>query len=92
MSATLTITRGELVAIIDSASKECSKRTRAKLRAVAETTDAVAVGWFHCDGVGCPIRQAGEPPRTRSFEKAFDRAMWARFNRTPDEIFVVQVV
>ena len=92
-----TIERSELVAIIDAASEGCAESTRAKLRHVAETTDAVAAGWFHCNGVGCPGSQAKR--RNQSFQEAFDRAMGERFGRKwndnaifhPFEPFVVKV-
>jgi hypothetical protein len=71
--------------------------TRAKLLAVAERTDAVAVGWFHCDGVRCPARQAGR--HNQKFQTAFDQAMCARFGREwprDDDLtapaFVVRIV
>jgi hypothetical protein len=71
------IQRDDLVRIIDAASEGCKNSTRAKLRAVAETTDAVTVGWFHCSGVGCPSRQARR--HNQVFQAAFDRAMCERF-------------
>jgi hypothetical protein len=68
------IERDELVRIVTEASATgCAERTRRKLIAVAETTDAVAFGWFHCDGVGCPARQARVHNQT--FQKAYDEAM-----------------
>jgi hypothetical protein len=78
-AATCVIERAELVEIIDQASAGCVESTRAKLRAVAETTDAVAVGWWHCDGETCPSRQARRT--NKHFQEAFDRAMYERFGR-----------
>jgi hypothetical protein len=74
-----TITRADLIAITDAASEGCVESTRAKMRAVAETTQAVAVGWFHCDGERCPASQAQR--RNQRFMEAFDRAMAARYGR-----------
>jgi hypothetical protein len=71
------ISRADLVRLVDQASEGCANSSRAKWRAVAETTDAVAVGWFHCDGAHCPARQAGR--RNQSFQEAFDRAMATQF-------------
>lgn len=72
-----TIPREELVRIIEEASIGCADSTRAKLRVVARTTGAVAVGWFHCDGVACPARQARRANQT--FQREFDQAMYERF-------------
>lgn len=91
------IERAALVEIVDTAASEgCAASTREKLLAVAETTGAVAVGWFHCDGIGCPTRQARR--RSQPFQTAFDRAMAERFGRAwddgarqPFEPFVVTV-
>lgn len=96
-SSVESIPRSELVRIVDEASAGITESTRAKLRAVAETTDALAVGWFHCDGARCPARQAGR--HNQEFQTAFDRAMAERFGRdwnegfeqTPFEPFVVRV-
>ena len=89
---TETITRDEFVALVDKASEKCAESTRAKLRAIAETTDAAAVGWFHCDGVQCPAMQARR--RHQGFQAAYDHAMFARFGLDADETnaFVVEVV
>jgi hypothetical protein len=70
----LQISRADLEQIIGAASEECGERGRAKLRAVAATTDAVAFGWFHACGVACPARQASY--RHQGFQKGFDRAMF----------------
>jgi hypothetical protein len=85
------IERAELVRIIDAASEGCTESTRVKLHAVAETTDAVAVGWFHCCGYLCPAMQASR--RNQRFQEAFDLAMSTRFRRTATRSqFVVRVV
>jgi hypothetical protein len=76
----LVIERAELVRIIDEASAGvCAESTREKLRRVAETTGVLAVGWFHCDGVQCPARQARRT--NQRFQSAFDTAMAERFER-----------
>lgn len=75
-----TITRDELVEVIARAAEGITASTRAKLLKVAETTDAVAVGWWHCDGVSCPMRQASR--RNQAFMTAYDKAMAERFGRT----------
>jgi hypothetical protein len=71
------IERAELRRIVNRASIGCAPSTREKLRSVAQTTDAVAVGWFHCNGVGCPARQARRP--NQRFQEAFDLAMFEHF-------------
>lgn len=78
-----TITRAELVNVVDTATAGITASTRAKLLAVAESTDAVAVGWFHCDGCLCPASQAGR--RNQRFMEGFDRAMAQRFGRVVSE-------
>jgi len=85
------ISRDDLIRVVDEASEGCAESTRAKLRTVAETTDAVAVGWFHCNGYGCPARQARRP--NQRFQQAFDTAMFARYGRDLDTTysFVVRV-
>jgi hypothetical protein len=81
MNETFTIERSEFVSIVGLASAYgCADSTRAKLRQVAETTEAVAAGWFHCDGHQCPAMQAGR--RNQLFQTAFDRAMAAHFGVT----------
>jgi hypothetical protein len=98
VSTTETIARGDLIDIVDAATYGLTASTRAKLLAVAQTTEAVAVGWFHCNGVTCPARQARR--RNQDFQTAFDRRMAARFGRewddeaipSPFEPFVVRVV
>src|SRR4051794_3095601 len=88
-----TITRKELVRIVDESSRGVTASTRARLLAVAETTDAVAAGWFHCDGVQCPASQAGR--RNQQFQEAYDYAMALRFDVAPEDMsiepFVVRV-
>lgn len=86
---TLTITRADLVALIDDAATGCAESTRTKLRAVAETTEAVAAGWWHCDGVSCPSRQARR--KNQTFQERYDRAMAERFGRDLFQSFVVRV-
>lgn len=90
------IERDELIRIVDDASTGITASTREKLFAVAETAEAVAVGWFHCDGVKCPASQAHR--RNQAFQTKFDEAMAARFGREwdheamhPFEPFVVSV-
>jgi hypothetical protein len=95
VSERLTITRDDLVRIVDDASRGLTESTRSKLLAVAETTDAVAVGWFHCEGVGCPARQARR--RNQTFQQRFDTKMAALFDAEyadKDQIvpFVLDVV
>lgn len=76
------VSRSELIATIDMAAAVIgSERSRARLRRVAETTDAVAVGWFHCAGVGCPARQASY--HHMGFQGEFDRLMAERFGVSP---------
>ncbi len=86
------IERADLVRIVDEASAQgCAQSTRTKLLGVAETTQAVAVGWFHCDGVGCPARQARR--QNQAFQQAFDNAMAAHLGRKldPCDPFVVHI-
>lgn len=83
------IERTELVRVVDRASQGITESTRAKLRAVAESTDAVAVGWFHCEGVTCPARQAGR--HNQRFQEAFDLAMAERYGQPVESPFVVYV-
>lgn len=95
-SSSYTITRDELVQIIDRASEGCAESTRRKLRAIAETTEAVTAGWFHCDGVGCPARQALGRRTNQRFQQAYDVAMFDHFGRDMDgdygpDPFVVRV-
>jgi hypothetical protein len=73
------MSRSEFMRIVDAASEGCAQSTRVKLRRVAATTHAVAVGWFHCGGVKCPASQANR--RNQRFQEAFDRAMAERFGR-----------
>lgn len=92
------ITRRELADIVEQASEVIgSERSRERLRRVVRETDAVAVGWFHCDGIGCPARQASYHHMT--FQGQFDRLMATRFKRSIDndaaqlcKPFVVKVV
>ena len=93
-----TIDRATFIEIVrEAASAGCAVSTRGKLLSIAETAPAVAVGWFHCDGVQCPASQARR--RNQSFQTAFDRAMALRFGRAwdddghrPFEPFVVTVI
>lgn len=80
---TLSISRSDLIEVVDYAATGITPSTRAKLLEVAKTTEAVAVGWWHCDGVNCPARQARR--KNQGFQEAFDRAMSARFGR-PDPL------
>lgn len=82
------IPRQEFIGIMDAATVGITPSTRSKLMAVARGTQAVAVGWFHCNGVMCPARQAGRHNQT--FQLAFDRAMTERFH-TPDPFVVVVI-
>lgn len=82
-----TIERSELVRIVDEASRGITASTREKLLAVAETTPAVTAGWFHCEGVGCPIRQAGRRSNQK-FQTAYDFAMAQRFEIDPVDMAV----
>ena len=91
MSATEVITRRDLIAIIDEASaRGCAESTRAKLLAVARSTDAVAAGWWFCGETNCPARQARV--RNTRFQTAYDHAMTARFGRPNYANFIVRVV
>lgn len=80
-----TISRLDLMETVGRvlANIECADSTKEKLFAVAEMTDAVAVGWWHCDGVSCPARQARR--KNQAFQTGFDRAMAERFGRDWDE-------
>jgi hypothetical protein len=80
------ISRTELMETLWDTSVGCAMSTREKLQAVALRTDAIAVGWFHCDGVNCPARQARRP--NQKFQEAFDRAMGERFGVEIDESHV----
>lgn len=80
---THSISRSDLRSIIDYAATGITTSTRARLLAVAEITEAVAVGWWHCNGVNCPARQAR--CKNQGFQEAFDRAMAARFGQ-PDPL------
>jgi hypothetical protein len=82
-----TIERSELVRIVDEASQGITSSTRQKLLDVAETTNAVAAGWFHCEGVGCPIRQAGRRTNQK-FQTAFDFAIAQRFDIPPEDLSI----
>lgn len=87
--------RTDLVRVVDEATQGLTASTRAKLLAVAESTDAVAVGWFFCGTVDCPARQARR--RNQAFMTAFDKAMCERFGVAFDQDvridpFVVEVV
>lgn len=85
------IERDELLRIVDEASEGLTPSTREKYAAVARTTEAVTVGRFHCDGVGCPARQARR--HNQRFQEAFDLAMGARFGIYPEDTpFVVRVL
>jgi hypothetical protein len=90
------IARDEFVRIVNQASEGCTESTRVRLRRVVETTDRVAVGWFHCNGVGCPIRQAGRRTN-QTFQERFDTHMAALFDAEYDAAkarivpFVVEV-
>lgn len=92
------IGRAELAEIIERASVDCAARSREKLRRVAAETDAVAVGWFHCNGTKCPARQANY--HHMGFQTRFDHAMCERFRLDFDSVtafpnhtpFVVEVV
>lgn len=77
------IDRDDLIGVVAIASYGLTESTRAKLLKVAETTNAVAVGWFHCDGVDCPARQARR--HNQRFQTAFDREMGLRFGRPVNE-------
>lgn len=87
-----TISRAELVRVIDEASEGITESTRNKLLALAEVTDAVAVGGFHHSGVNCPIHQVGRRGN-QTFQEEFDRAMFARFELKcePGNSFMVAV-
>lgn len=93
MTERFTMDRDELIAVIDKATEGLTPSTREKLLHVAQTTDAVAVGWFHCDGVGCPSRQASRS--NQKFQTAYDYAMTSRFGIDPEEAqiepFIVEV-
>lgn len=83
------IERREFLQMMEAATEGITASTRAKLRSVAESTDAVAIGWWHCDGVSCLARQAAR--HNQRFQEAFDRAMAARFNRPVSEPFVLEI-
>lgn len=86
-----TITRDELVGIVDLASAGITESTREKLLKVAQTTPAVAVNWWHHDGVSCLARQAGR--RNQRFQSEFDQTMARRFGRDAmGESFAVDVI
>lgn len=94
---TATIERLDLVHIVDEATRDLTESTRQKMLAAALATDAVAVGWWHCDGVRCLAEQARR--KNQTFQERFDRAMAARFGRPvrederlPVEPFAVQVI
>lgn len=78
------IERSTLIRIIDEATTGITASTRAKLLGVGHTADAVAVGWFHCDGVRCPASQANR--RNQAFQEAFDQAVCAHLGiaRNPE--------
>ncbi len=76
------IKRADLVRIVEKAAQDINPRTRDRLIAVARTTDAVAAGWWHCDGAGCPAQQAHV--RNQCFQERYDRAMAEYFGRIPD--------
>lgn len=71
--ANLSIKREDLVQIVKDASVGLADSTILKYLHVAETTDAFAAGWFHCDGVGCIAQQAKHPNQV--FHKRFDTLM-----------------
>jgi hypothetical protein len=75
----LVLERRDFVRVVDEASARITASTRAKLLAVAETTDAVAIAASHHDGVDCLASQAGR--RNRKFEQEFDRAVAVKFGR-----------
>jgi hypothetical protein len=87
------IGRTEFVRIVEQTTEGLTESTRAKLLDVAQGTPAVVVGWFHCDGVTCPARQARRS--NQRFQEAFDRAMFEHFGREFKEggrfAFVVEV-
>lgn len=91
-----TITRADLIEVVTAALVDVpTESTREKLLHVAQTTNAVAVGWFHCGSAQCPAAQAGR--RNQVFQTAFDKAMAERFDRKWNEDlaikpFVVRVV
>lgn len=78
------ISRSDMIAAVDQALDGCgcAASTADKLRVVAKTTDAVAVGWFHCGDAFCPASQADR--RHQGFQTAFDRLMAERFGRDWD--------
>lgn len=82
-----TIPRADLVRIIeDSLPGDCAQSTRDGLRRVAATTDAVAVGWFHCGDALCPMRQVRRRSGNQAFQTAFDQAMAEYFGVDPGEV------
>jgi hypothetical protein len=78
---TLTISRKELVRIIDEAiPANLAARSKWCLREVARTADAVAVGSFRLHDVGCPKTQAQVD--VPEFMLPYDTAMRNRFGRS----------
>jgi hypothetical protein len=67
------IRRADLIRIVTDASTGLAESTILKYLRTAETTTAVAVGWFHCNGVGCLARQAKRPSQV--FQERYDTLM-----------------
>lgn len=77
MTPVATITRPELAAIIDRAATGYDHGVRSRLLAVAERTEAVAVGDWYVGDTGCPVWQARirKVDSLDSFVRQFDAAM-----------------
>jgi hypothetical protein len=69
----LTMRRDELIDIVKTASIGLTESSIVKWLKVADTTDAVAAGWFHCDGAECVARQAKQ--QNQVFQGRYDTLM-----------------
>jgi len=85
-----TISRADLLRIVEKAAQDISPRTRDRLIAVAQTTEAVAAGWWHCEGVGCPARQAHV--RNQKFQERYDLMMARHCGWDPGDPFRAEVL
>lgn len=78
---TYSISREELLTITNQAARETvALSVRGRLEKAMKTTSAVAVGWFHCDGADCPMRQIRYT--NQRFQNRFDQVMQERLGIT----------
>jgi hypothetical protein len=70
---TYVIPRSALLRVTELAARQLPPGKQEQVMSAMCTTGAVAVGWWHCKGAECPMRQIRH--RNQGFHSWFDGAM-----------------